>query len=111
MAQKTLGVSALRPDYNRSTLEVYQDFAEAYIQATSDLRILTYVEHYDDKSVMDPTVGSWVPRWNVQLLSTQWAYPNWREVFPERQPAPSPPANNVIRIRGVLFDSVAFVTE
>ena len=111
VAQKTLSVSSLRPDYNRSTVEVYQDFAEASIQATSSLHILTYVEHYDSKSVMDSTVGSWVPRWNVQLLSTQWSYPNWREICPERQHYLTPPVNNVLRVRGVLFGSVSFVTE
>lgn len=53
----------LQPDYGRPHQEVFQQFAVRYLEETSDLDILTHVDH-DDGDLSDLRgVPSWVPQW------------------------------------------------
>lgn len=68
MALKTTdGVMAslkLKPDYERPHYEVFYEFARRYVQASSDLEILTHVDHDEEGMTGHHAVPSWVPRWD-----------------------------------------------
>jgi len=51
----------LQPDHEKPHWDVYHSFAVKYLEKTSDLDILTYVEH-DEVSFAQ--VASWVPCWD-----------------------------------------------
>lgn len=58
---------ALHPDYSQPHLEVYRDFAIRYLEQTSDLNLLCYVncEEGRNEESLQATIGSsWVPRWD-----------------------------------------------
>lgn len=59
----------LHPNYEQSHLEVYQDFAVKYLEETSDLEILSFVESKRaDEASEGTTLGSsWIPRWDDRV--------------------------------------------
>jgi hypothetical protein len=54
----------LQPNYGSdvSHLDVYKDFAIKYLEITTDLDILNFVQH-DEENIVRP-FPSWVPRWD-----------------------------------------------
>lgn len=54
----------LQPDYARPHKEVFHEFAVKYLEATSDLDILSHVDHDDHDLASLHGVPSWVPCWD-----------------------------------------------
>ena len=52
---------ALRPDYEKPYWDIYKNFAVQYLETTSNLDILTYIEHDEASFAQGP---SWVPWWD-----------------------------------------------
>lgn len=65
--ETTDGVMAklkLQPDYERPHHEVFYELARRYVQETSDLKILSHVDHDEDGMIGHHDLPSWVPRWD-----------------------------------------------
>lgn len=56
----------LQPDYEQTHHEVFYEFARRYVQETSDLDILTHVDHDEDSIIGHHDLPSWVPRWDIR---------------------------------------------
>lgn len=52
----------LEPNYEKSNLDVYYDFATQYLKQIHDMSLLMYVEH--DARSLATNLPSWVPQWN-----------------------------------------------
>lgn len=59
-------MQTIRPDYNAQFLDVYRNFATTYLEQTSDLDLLLYVEKPFSEQAFSPQtkLPSWVPRWD-----------------------------------------------
>lgn len=65
--ETTDGVMAkleLQPDYMRPHHHVFYEFARRYLEESSDLAILTYVDHDEEDLIGHHDVPSWVPLWD-----------------------------------------------
>lgn len=65
--ETTDGVMAklkLQPDYMRPHHHVFYEFARRYLEESSDLAILTHVDHDEEGLIGHHDVPSWVPRWD-----------------------------------------------
>lgn len=54
----------LQPNYARPHQEVFYEFAIRYLEETSDLDILTHVDHDEDGLTTLNGLPSWVPQWD-----------------------------------------------
>lgn len=54
------------PDYRRTHLEAYREFAQAYIELTKSVEVLDFVSH-NERSITE--LDSWVPRWDISSWS------------------------------------------
>lgn len=113
----------LQPDYGRkkSYLDVYREFAVKYLQETSDLDLLSVVEHGDDINNHDDshTLGSssssfpsWVPCWKCG----RWAMSLLDETDPKIHSNTAPDVatvrdSSILRVRAVIIDSVEYVSS
>jgi hypothetical protein len=61
------GCTIIEPSYEREYLEVYTDFAIAWLLETHDLSILFAAEH--ENGIIVNTIPSWVPRWNISVAT------------------------------------------
>lgn len=110
----------LHPNYNRSHLELYQDFIIKYLEETSDLNLLCYASHgkpFDE--FLDGAPGSsWVPRWDHPHWNLYERGPDMGKKFGQD---PKKPAEYVIslggngasaslQVRAVIFDSIRLVS-
>lgn len=74
---------ALRPDYRRSTAQVYRDLAKFLINEYQSLAILDRTIPYLDRFTLrarpksKPVVESWVPSWSVLTEPNQPRYLSW----------------------------------
>nr|POF02209.1 heterokaryon incompatibility protein 6, or allele [Quercus suber] len=55
----------IKPDYSKSTAEVYREAASSVIESSGDLQVLDYVRHWtcDGELELDD-FPSWVPKWH-----------------------------------------------
>lgn len=60
----------LQPDYEQPYHEVFYEFARRYVQETSDLEILTHVDHDEEGMIDHHDVPSWVPRWDEKTSAS-----------------------------------------
>ncbi|KAG6353547.1 hypothetical protein INS49_005509 [Diaporthe citri] len=121
---------AVRPNYGKdvSHLDVYRDFAIKYLEQTSDLDILCFLDHEEkDNSpsfvaVADarvPSFPSWVPRWDSGPLISEIIDRAARKITCiEGEPNNSrgSPISiieglPVLRVRAIAFGSVIYVSE
>jgi hypothetical protein len=105
------GRAIVEPDYEQDVLEVFNDFALAWLQETQDLSILCAVEHENGLLVDD--LPSWVPRWGVsvvtQTLGLQTMLPFDASKGLEKAQATTTGRSH-LEIRGVIFDTVRHVS-
>lgn len=104
---------SLKPDYTDQTthLDVYRDFAVKTLEKSSDLKLLSYVEH-DTTTLSDPRLSSWVPRWDSNVGTVH-------EIIDRSDSAMSLDTQDVqiisggsaLRVRAVIFDVVVYDSD
>lgn len=113
----------LEPDYQRTHLEIYHDFAVKYIKKTGDLDILSFIKHSNEslenagrsaqagRSPGPENVPSWVPRWDLQapfILPLKSTLAEYSEDFTF---AFLSEEASVIRVRGLILGSVEYTAS
>jgi hypothetical protein len=108
----------IQSDYECDVRDVYRNFAVQYIKATKNVLLLMTVEP-QPSDLEDPSLESWVPRWN------NWVYqftlnnsPSGddrltRDFFTnimDYVPSPEVLSDNTLRVRGVSLDRVKFTS-
>lgn len=132
MALRTLdkAMPAVRPKYGKdvSHLDVYRDFAIKYLEQTSDLGILCFVEHEEQENspsfIAAPdarvsAVPSWVPRWDCGSTFSLFVDNTDRKITfiegkpnnPRESPVSIVDGLPVLRVRAIAFGSVVYVSE
>lgn len=109
------GMHALQPDYRKETpyLDVYRDFGFAYLEMTSDLDLLTFVVHEEDELSSSP-FPSWVPRWDCGADATRFFRTQYQKISNDDDDDDGAILirnASVLRIRGVIVDSVEYVSR
>lgn len=116
----------LQPSYGEATshLEVYRQFAVKYLTKTNDLTIVQYVENEEDEKVAgsgdfessgggqvrSPSFPSWIPRWDRGRPDPCMRDQNARKVHENSQEM-TLLNNSILRVKGVIFDSVTYVSK
>lgn len=102
----------LQPDYRQQTscLDVYQDFAVRLLEQTSDLQLLSFVEH-DDDTLRDAQLSSWIPRWDRGAGASPFFLRNYRQIIPNSQDLEILHGGSVLRARAIIFDSIVYTSE
>jgi hypothetical protein len=98
-------------DYNRTFEEVYHDFAAGYLQNSSDLSMLQYVEQNDES--LAHTTPSWVPRWDLHMCAFAIPDTTW-PILQSSDNSSVPPvvlSKTEVRVRGVIFDKLRFTSD
>jgi len=90
----------IKPDYTKSTHDVYEDAFKRITAARKNLDLLTTVEMHPSNA-LDP---SWVPDWSHPNRPSK--LPTWYSSGPSRA-APHFPSEKVMRVDGVVVDSIA----
>lgn len=107
-------LKTLKPDYSKAHLQVYHDFACAYLEASGmDLDLLGHTQNFGHT---DPAADcpSWVPLWFVHNYFTIYRTYSRRHSSqsPDRMPSlPCLVDRNTLKVRGVQIGSVQHVTE
>lgn len=103
----------LEADYQEQTshLDVYRDFAVKFLQQTSDLDLLSVVEHDDDTTLCDPRLSSWVPHWDAGRHARTFFHPIYKKIGPDNQQLEIVQKGSVLRVKAIIFDSVVFTSE
>jgi hypothetical protein len=103
----------IRPDYDASHLEIYQQFAVQYIQSSTSTEILDYVTY--EAGTTDFDVPSWVPHWDVrrysivsQISSSEAAPLSSRD---ESVCEPLVISDATLKVRGVVLDTVVYTSD
>ena len=107
LSQNSMEVNVY-PDYTIPYLEVYRQFAVKYITATKDLTLLDYIVQDDDNI---STFPSWIPQWDIEggrVSAARWRHP----LSSHTRSAPEPCVidDTKLKVRGVVFDSVKYVS-
>lgn len=105
----------LRPDYGLPIEKVFHDFAEQYIRATGDTKLLDYVVHAT--KTLQSELPSWVPGWDLvqpeysQAITLNKAGP--AKLYPEEETFRRPEVvdKTTLKLHGIVFDSVRFLSE
>jgi hypothetical protein len=112
LATGSLDGLVLQPNYEIHVDEVFHDFAERYIRAEGDTRILDYVMQFPQGP--QSTLPSWVPRWDLIALPDK-PYRSiggntlWTPQSTFRGPEVIDRAT--LKVHGVAFDSIRFLSE
>ncbi|KAI3395887.1 hypothetical protein diail_672 [Diaporthe ilicicola] len=104
------------PNYGKTYLEVYREFACEYLLSTDmDLDILLLTQH-DERTLADTEFGSWIPRWHLYYSASLFRN-NIRPVAPLSPGAssgarrPSLVDQNTLKVQGVRIGTVRFVSQ
>lgn len=107
-------LTALKPDYSKTHVQAYHDFACAYLEASGmDLDLLGYTQNFGHTKLA-ADCPSWVPLWDVYMYSTIYRKFSRRHSsqVPGRMPSlPCLVDRNTLKVRGVRIGSVQHVTE
>lgn len=105
LAYSSTGNPLVKPDYEKTSGQVYLELSKALIQQ-SGLRVLTTVEHTQD--TIDNSSPSWVTRWDVQLVMNDiFKVPNTQfRASVGLTPNPIVIAGENLVLRGVVLDTV-----
>jgi hypothetical protein len=100
-------------DYDRSFLDIYQDFAREYLISYKDLDLLNYVQHNDSELLSPSGPTSWVPRWDVNITNFNVLFNTFPKLTSRSGLSFDPVilSDSVLRVRGVIFDSVHFTSD
>ena len=103
------------PKYTDPPSKVYRDFAEQYISTTGDVNLLLYVKH--DKDLPMSNVMTWAPDWNTKgddnmasFVSSAGNYPALTSRY-QGVSAPEVVDGHMLRVKGVVTDSVQYVSD
>ncbi|KAJ4987441.1 ankyrin and het domain protein [Stagonosporopsis vannaccii] len=105
----------LMADYRQSPLEVFRTFATQYLRTTGDASILDYVRH--ETRLPQSDIPTWIPTWDAverDQSTTDLSYLMGRPgLLPRNGAALKPKVLNdeFLRVHGVIFDSISFLTE
>jgi hypothetical protein len=105
----------LRPNYKDPFLYVYQQFAAEYIRSTAYIGLLSNVEH--DEQSLESGIPSWVPRWDICLTRTGYAFAPADSGYPaltSRRGDTSAPTvidDATLRSSGVIIDPIFYASE
>lgn len=109
---------ALEPDYREqmSHLDVYRDFAIKFLENTSNLELLSFVEYDDDDDtghalLNDAQLSSWVPRWDRGAYKRSEFDEIYRRIKSDLQDIRFLSGGSALQVRAVVFDSVVWVSE
>jgi len=100
----------IEPDYTRTFLEVYHDFACKYVSAARDIRLLNYISH--SESTLSEDFPSWVPRWNI--LDQSLPAPEHGDSMTSASELTFTPvllSKTELQVRGVIVDTVCETIE
>lgn len=102
------------PNYRLSTLEVYKSFASHYIRATRSPSILSYVEH--SLQTLRSSLPTWVPQWDSVEKTAGAAFSrdrNYASLTSRDGSVHTPDVleDRILRVRGVILDSIWFTSE
>lgn len=107
-------LTALKPDYSKAYLQVYHDFACAYLEASGmDLDLLGYTQNFGH-TVPAADCPSWVPLWDVYRYFAIYRKTSRRHSSQFSGRLASIPClvdRNTLKVRGVRIGSVQHVTE
>jgi hypothetical protein len=104
-----------RPNYKDHFLHVYQQFAVEYIRATNYIGLLSLAEHNDES--LESTIPSWVPRWDISLTRTGYAFAPPESSYPAltaRDGSVTDPTvtdETALKVKGVILDEVLYASE
>lgn len=108
---------ALKPDYRKQTshCEVYRQFAVGFLEQTSNLDLLSYVQYgaaddEDDTLFDDPQLSSWVPQWDCGKGQLGLLYTR-RKIGGDSEHVEIISGGSALRVRAVIFDSLVLVCE
>jgi hypothetical protein len=103
----------LIPDYDRSFLDIYQDFAREYLISYKDLDLLNYVQHDDSELLSSSGPTSWVPRWDINITNFNILFNTFPKLTSRSGLSFDPVilSDCLLRVRGVIFDSVHFTSD
>ena len=98
----------IEPDYRKSTVELYTEFAIQYIQWTGALDFLSAVEDRTERLNLD--LPSWVPDWEVRHPATPFLhglqrYSEWREGRIDPSYASVDLMRHTLGVTGVIIDT------
>jgi hypothetical protein len=103
----------IEPDYRTSHLDIYRQFALRYIQAAGDTELLDYVSH--NKASLSSGIPSWVPRWDITTWSLGQSSTAASALTSRKSSTVEPKiienGSFGLRIRGVIIDTVRFVSD
>ena len=105
----------LRPNYKDPYLHVYQQFAVEYIRSTGYIGLLSDVEH--DEQSLKSGIPSWVPRWDLPLTRTGYAFAPADSGYPgltSRDGLVSKPTvteDTALKLKGVIIDAVVYASD
>jgi hypothetical protein len=105
----------LRPNYKDSFLRVYQEFAVEYIRSTAYIGLLSNVEH--DEQSLESGIPSWVPRWDICLTRTGYAFAPADSGYPaltSRTGSISTPmvtGDATLKTNGAIIDTVLYASK
>jgi hypothetical protein len=100
----------LQPDYNIPVLQVYQNFAMDQIHHSKIPVILDYVSHTEES--LQETAPSWFPRWDITTqATTQMIYGEPLRSRSLSMPEPVLMYGSILRVRGVVVDSVVYASK
>lgn len=106
--------TVLKPDYNKTHVQVYHDFACKYLETSEmDLDLLGYTENFDH-TIPAVDCPSWVPLWDACHYITVYRRGSRRHSPRFPGPTPSLPClvdRNTLKVRGMRIGSVQYVTE
>jgi hypothetical protein len=100
----------VKPNYYSTHLETYRQFATQYIQSTGDLELLDYVSH-DETSPF--SIPSWIPRWDISTWSLGQSSIASTVVHSRDGSTPGPllSEDGSLRVRGVVIDSLYYISD
>jgi hypothetical protein len=105
--------ATLVPNYSADFLTAYRDLAVLYLDTKHEVQLLDYVQHTEES--LEAKLPSWVPRWDFSLDAGSRLYlPIWPALTDRSSSARNLPAmteTGVLRVRGVILDSVVHVSE
>lgn len=112
-SDKVMAKLHLSPDYSENTshMDLYQDFAVKYLEETSNLDLLSFVEHDNglDHGQDSRSLPSWAPRWDHGEGVEQMWFPPDSKVFGKdnmQDFAIVPGSSPKLQVSGSVMDSI-----
>ncbi|KAK7743836.1 hypothetical protein SLS53_003855 [Cytospora paraplurivora] len=99
----------------KTVSQVFQDFAWCYLGRTHDLMLLHYTESTGYILSTESDCPSWVPQWQTYLYRRGLDIHRFAKIVSQESPTLpwvcSREGDSVLRVRGVLMDSITLVSS